>query len=188
MFLNKLASVFLLLGSNNKEAENKRRKLRRFRPRLEQLEGRLVPATVNNWTDNMGDHLWSTNGNWSQTHVPTQNEIPTFTAAHITNVTLNANATVYGLDVQAGYTGKINLNATLEVTTTMNQADPNSEIAGGVLQFDGQVNGTFNWTGGTRSGTDPVRQGTIIQPAANVVIGTGNAGNEVTLDDRVGAP
>lgn len=187
MFLKRIAKSVQRLFSDSKESEKKRRSAQRFRPKVEELERRLVPAaTVNNWTDLMKDGLWSDAQDWSQRHVPTQNEIATFTAAKIDDVTLSADTTVYGLDVQTGYTGKINLSAaTVEVTNTMTLADPKSTILFNQLRFDGQNDGTvtstpFTWTGGFLT-ANAIDQVFMIAPNAKVVLGDAQTNNDETL-------
>src|SRR5437870_5197574 len=49
-----------------------------FRPRLEILEDRCVPSTVNTWVAPGPDGFWNVDSNWSLSHVPNSTEIATF--------------------------------------------------------------------------------------------------------------
>lgn len=136
-------------------------------------------AAVNTWTDAALDHSWGNANDWSLGHVPTASEVATFTGAQTDNVTLGTNTTVYGLDVQNGYTGMIILtNQTLEVKSILNQMDPSSSIVGGTLTFDGLVDpsnggtGIFTWGGGSRIGNNAFDDTTINPNATLNITGT----------------
>ena len=138
---------------------------------LEDLEERWAPAgVVNTWTNASGDGLWSTVRNWSQNRVPTTNDIATFNpGVNKSDCTLNGSTTVYGLDIQQGFTNTLTLSSsTLEVTNTLNEAD--GTISQGILVFDGQGGGTYTWSGGTRSAIDPIHSMTVVQANAKLNI------------------
>ena len=83
-----------------------------FRPRLEVLEDRCVPATINTWAAPIGPPSnWNNSVNWSLGHVPTGSEIATFNSTSQTFCLIDApvagtNA-VSGINITLQYGGQI---------------------------------------------------------------------------------
>src|SRR5262245_14358433 len=55
-----------------------------FRPRLEALENRYMPSTINTWISTGVDTLWNDPSNWSLGHVPTSTEVANFNSQSFT--------------------------------------------------------------------------------------------------------
>ena len=93
-----------------------------FRPRLEVLEDRCLPATINTWAAPIGPPSnWSNSLNWSLGHVPTGSEIATFNSTSQTFCFIDApvagtNA-VSGINISSQYGGQIQDAADLVIGT-----------------------------------------------------------------------
>src|SRR5262249_33501608 len=87
-----------------------------FRPRLESLEDRWVPSTVNYWTS-VGGTSWNDPSNWSLGHVPSSAEIATFDTHSLIPCTIDAPVagqnTASGIAIGSQYPGTISLLANL---------------------------------------------------------------------------
>jgi hypothetical protein len=70
---------------------------------------RSTSAATYTWDNGGGDGLWSTCTNWSSDVCPGAGDIATFDATSVANATIDASfgGSIYGLDVQSGYTGTI---------------------------------------------------------------------------------
>jgi autotransporter-associated beta strand protein len=82
-----------------------------YRPRLEALEDRWLPSSINTWVAPGSSGNWNAAANWSLGHVPTTTEIATFDASSTTVCTIdappNGTNTVSGINITSGYTGSI---------------------------------------------------------------------------------
>ncbi len=93
-----------------------------FRPRLEALEDRCIPATINTWAALIGPPSnWNNSVNWSLGHVPTGSEIATFNSTSQTFCFIDApvagtNA-VSGINITSQYGGQIQDAADLVIGT-----------------------------------------------------------------------
>src|SRR2546421_5598340 len=87
-----------------------------FRPRLEALEDRCVPATVNTWVAAGMFGNWNNAANWSQARVPNSTDIATFNnssaAVCVIDFTVSGN-TASGINITPVYLGSIFANADL---------------------------------------------------------------------------
>src|SRR5216683_8397442 len=93
-----------------------------FRPLLEVLEDRCVPATANVWSAPVGPPTnWNSTANWSLGHVPTSAEIATFDNTSQTACLIDAPVagtnTVSGIDITSLYGGQIQDTADLILGT-----------------------------------------------------------------------
>jgi hypothetical protein len=86
------------------------------KPRLEELEPRLVPAT-DIWKDSTGDGLWTTANNWSLFRPPDfmHGDVAQFDNSTGDNCTLSplngqTSYSILGLNLTANYQGKLILN------------------------------------------------------------------------------
>src|SRR6266851_2664906 len=91
-----------------------------FRPRLEILEDRCLPATANIWAAPAGPPSnWNNPANWSLGHVPDDTEIARFNNASQTFCLIDAPAagtdTVSGINITSLYAGQIQDDADLIV-------------------------------------------------------------------------
>jgi hypothetical protein len=106
-----------------------------FRPRVELLEDRRLPSTVNTWIAIGSSGTWNNPSNWSLGHIPTISEIATFDASssavcQIDTPPVGTNM-ASGINMTAAYGGSIWDNADL------------------IIGADGFVGGNFTVTAST---------------------------------------
>jgi len=130
-----------------------------FRPLLEVLEDRCVPATVNTWSAADAIGTWNTAANWSLGHVPTSSEIATFDASSTAFCIIDAPAmgtnTVSGINMTATYAAGITDTADLTIgadgfvggvfavsgsATILVAGDWSESVSGGFIGGAGTVN------------------------------------------------
>jgi hypothetical protein len=137
-----------------------------YRPFLEALEERLVPAVISTWNWNVNSGLqpnWSLAGNWTN-GVPkvagvggVAGDQATFDGTSVGNCTVDIAVALDELTITNAYTGTITVN------TSLKTGNPNpaltSSMANGILTGQGIeiVAATFNWTGGTFQNTSQMR-------------------------------
>lgn len=73
------------------------------------------PAAVISWIGGSGDN-WNTAANWSGGKLPTSSDVAQFNGSGTSDVTINSNVNINGLDVKAGYTGNITQAAGVQLT------------------------------------------------------------------------
>ncbi|OQZ06564.1 MAG: hypothetical protein B6D36_04375, partial [Planctomycetes bacterium UTPLA1] len=109
------------------------------------------PAAVVSWIGGSGSN-WSTAANWSGGKLPTTSDVAQFSASGTSDVTINTNVSINGLDVKAGYTGTITQAAGAQLTvgsTGILFAD--GTFRGGDAMID--CNGPFIQSAGTFQST-----------------------------------
>lgn len=113
-------------------------------------------AAVVSWIGGSGSN-WSTAANWSGGRLPTSNDVAQFSGSGTSDVTINANVSINGLDVKGGYTGTITQAAGAQLTVgstgilfaagTFQGSDATIDCNGPFTMSDG----TFRSTAGTFS-------------------------------------
>jgi hypothetical protein len=103
-----------------------KKKVRRFRPSLEALECRCVPALV--WHPTVDNANWENAGNWTingggpADHWPGQNgtgDVAAFNNSNTNNCVLDGSPpNVVALSMSSGYTGTLKLEHDLTVTSS----------------------------------------------------------------------
>jgi hypothetical protein len=157
MFRRSLRGFVALLNRTYLHVGRPTARLRRrtFRPELELLEGRIVPA-VDVWTgaNHAVDNNWSDGKNWSLLRAPTSSDVASFSGGAQSNTSVvDQNFTVGGLQINGAWNGTIIVNSTL----TLAKGSTN-EWDGGSLnvpQGDSVVNNgtlTLNSTAGVTLG------------------------------------
>jgi hypothetical protein len=123
-----------------------------MRLRLERLEDRITPSTVN-WTGAAGDNNWGTVGNWDTPHLPGQSDDvvinkPGAVVLYQGGTTTVKSITDYDtLKVESG---------SLTTTNNVQQNNGTLQVDGGTLSGGtgiGVSSGTLNYNGGMLSGT-----------------------------------
>jgi autotransporter-associated beta strand protein len=138
---------------------------RRFRPRIEALEERWLPSTLNFWRPGMGStDMWNTASNWSLGHVPGSTEIATFDGTNTAPSVIDAGPdTVFGINITSGYTSAVFLTAANLILGAggFAQAGGSFEAGSGTILDNG------NWSESSSTGFTPFTS-TVIFGAANV--------------------
>jgi autotransporter-associated beta strand protein len=151
----------------------RRRPLRRRPLGFDLLEDRLVPSTINIWTDGHQNGKWDDKQNWSLGSVPAAGDVAQFTGAGANgndDVIINpATVTVAAIDITAGYTGTITDKANLlTLSGDFTQAGGKFIVNG---SSDMQVAG--NWSAG---GTFTAGSGTVtFDGVAQTITSGGNS-------------
>lgn len=106
------------------------------------------------WTGGGGDGNWSTGANWSGGAGPGASNIAVFDGTCISNcsATINANISIGGIRMAAGYTGTITQAAGITISVGSNGW---TQIAGTFMGGNSSItlNGPFNLAGGTFTST-----------------------------------
>lgn len=111
------------------------------------LATKYCPASVVTWAGGVSSN-WSTATNWVGGKLPTPNDTAQFGASGTRDVSIDANVSVLGIDVKAGYTGTISQGAGRLLTV----GSGGILIASGIfLGSDATIdcNGPFTLSGGT---------------------------------------
>ena len=113
----------------------------------------LSIVTVRTWGDGSGPQTsdWNDASNWTGDAVPGVNEIARFDATDTTNCTLDVNALVGELDIQAGYSGTFDANRFDVTADDSGTQNGNITLAGsGTTDMDTgtwNVDGDFSFAG-----------------------------------------
>ena len=95
---------------------------------------------------------WSCAANWSGDTAPTTSDVAIFDGTSTKNATINANISVAGISINAGYSGTITQSSTFTVTVgSSNYSQAAGTFTGG--SGDITVNGTYALSGGTFTST-----------------------------------
>jgi RHS repeat-associated protein len=136
------------------------------------------PGCTDSWTGDAGDGLWQSAGNWSMESVPSADDVVCIgsgTTVQVTGGTNHAGSLQDegSLDITGG---------SLELTSASEASRVGSLVVqSGVLSGAGSVDvsSSFEWTGGTMSGTGTTK----LEAAASASISPGS-GSAVTLTER----
>jgi hypothetical protein len=137
-------------ASKNSQGTERRHPPRRWIPRLELLEDRLVPAGTNLWLGGSGD--WSAGGSWSLGHAPQSDEDVQIangaTVTHISDNTPGGDA-VQSIAVSGGSTLVLS-GGSITVASTLDDAGGSFRLQGGnLIGATITAGSTFTGTGGT---------------------------------------
>lgn len=98
---------------------------------------------------------WSCAANWSSDTAPTASDVAIFDGTSTKNATINANISVAGISINAGYTGTITQSSTFTVTVgSSHYSQAAGTFTGGSGTID--INGTFTLSGGTFTSTSGI--------------------------------
>jgi hypothetical protein len=126
-----------------------------FRPSLESLDSRIVPAVLNTWVGSPQSNSWNLATNWKLQHVPTQAEEAVFDGAVSSRNCAATGLTPAGtLVFQNGYAGSLSItNGTIQLSDGMDLRNGGStayiSFSSGTLEADGGVSilDDFEFTG-----------------------------------------
>ncbi len=110
---------------------------RGFKPTLELLEGRLVPATCV-WTGAFGNGSWFNLFNWSTLSVPGSGDTAAFTQPAPNCILSGANATI-GCLIMHGWGGTLTIGDGSTLTVTQSPTTGPSDIADGTITGTGSA-------------------------------------------------
>lgn len=95
---------------------------------------------------------WSCPANWSSDTAPTASDVAIFDGTSTKDATINANISVAGISINAGYTGTITQSGSFTVTVgSSHYSQAAGTFTGGSGTID--INGTFTLSGGTFTST-----------------------------------
>ncbi|MBI2889592.1 MAG: hypothetical protein HYY13_02295 [Nitrospirae bacterium] len=149
----------------------------------------LTPPTTKYWiagsAGNFGDNTrWSlSSGGANNTTAPGSNDLATFDGGGTGNCAMAANASVYGIDINSGYTGAITQNSGVTLAVGMGGYDQAAgTFAGGNSTID--INEDFILSGGTFTSTTGNMSVAWFLTVSGGPTFTANGGT-VTLDGQV---
>jgi hypothetical protein len=172
-----------------------------FKPRVEELEDRLLLTTWKWWTDAKGDHLWSTKGNWMSADAagnpgddlpPRPGEDVVFTSqpggANLVSIMDLTNGTVEGKIINSltivDWDGTLTLQGPLTVNNLCMSSGTVTPDASNANTARLRINGTLpgdRWSGGTlKCGVDLLPGGKLTIDG-NVALAPEAAGTSFTI-------
>ncbi|MBI2891215.1 MAG: LamG domain-containing protein, partial [Nitrospirae bacterium] len=138
------------------------------------------------WDGGGADNNWNTAANWTLDVVPGATNRAIFNATSTKACTINANASVAGLDIQAGYTSTITQAAGVRVETGSGGfAQAVGTFTGGNSRVD--VGGPFTLSGGTFTSTSSVLsvEGAFLKSGGTFSHGSGTLELRTVTDQSV---
>lgn len=182
-----ICAISRLFGFRGKGRSVKATPVSRFRPWLERLEERDVPAIAFWIGDSMVDLNWSTDANWLDGFKPGADDAAVFDENAVADCVIDSDVSVAELYMWKGFDNRtITLtNTDVDLTVTKSLFMNAGQIAGGDLTVSG---GTFEWWGGTRQGNNAYNDITTISANAvlkirgNVALANSTLNNYGTID------
>ena len=137
----------------------------------------LVRGAVRTWDGGAGNGLWSSAANWSGDLLPGAGDTAQFDATNTGDVSIDANISVQGIAINAGYTGTITQAAGRTVSVgTAGFIQGAGAFVGGDLAIT-ITNGVFTQTAGSFTSTS----GILTVPNAFTISGGSFAHNNGTV-------